>query len=245
MRVAVIQFCPIFKGPGPNLQVGEGMVRAAAANGAQLIVLPELSTTGYSFMNESEARPFAEDLSEGGASPSKDAYTKLARDLNVAIAWGLVTVSPGTNDLYNSQVLVLPSGNYIRYDKVNPWGNDFLWATNGKASPPIIEYLGKKVGLLICRDVRDTATGFKDFYEAGDADIVAFSANWGAGGFPSGAWVDFSTENKAWLLVSNRYGREVHNDFGHGGICVVSPEGKVHCDGLLWDRACIVYADIP
>jgi predicted amidohydrolase len=162
----------------------------------------------------------------------------------MAIAWGFVEKDAGTSKLYNSQALVLPNGRYTTYAKVNRWGQDFIWASKGTASPPVIDYLGKKVGLLICRDVRDKSPALDDFYEPGDANIVAFSTNWGDGGFPSNNWVSFAMNNKVWLIVANRYGREANNDFGEGGPCIISPKGEVHCEGLVWSQPCIVYAEV-
>jgi len=245
MRVAVTQFAPVFKAYVENLKTASSLVLRAARGGAQLVVLPELCTTGYSFMSKDEAEPFAEILGETTQTDSMTIMMALAREQKVAIAWGLVRKDPGTGELYNSQVLVLPDGSWTSYDKINLWANDYLYATEGRSSPPIIDYLGKKVGLLICRDVQDKAPAWKDFYEAGDADIVCFSSNFGDGGFPAVNWVEFAKDNKVWFAVSNRYGTEANNNFGEGGICVIEPSGKVHCDGLVWNKSCIVCADIP
>lgn len=257
MKVAAVQFCPVFKAKSENLRRLAALVIEAAQNEAQLIVLPELAATGYSFMSATEAEPFAEVLSDpiDGDDPrqSTHVFSALAKKFRVHIAWGLVEKSPGTGKLYNSQVLVTPDGQYISMAKVNPWGNDFLWAAEGRANPPILKcifdegegYEVKKVGLLICRDVRDKKNDdWKSFYEKGDADIVAFSANWGDGGFPAVTWMEFAKDNHTILVVSNRYGKEIPNDFGEGGVCIIRPDGRVHCDGLVWNQDCIVYADV-
>lgn len=253
MRVAVTQFAPVFKAYEENVKTAVSLVSQAAKGGAQLVVLPELCTTGYSFMSKKETETFAENLEEAltqqldgpGNGRSMQVMRSLSHSLNIAIAWGLVRRDVGTGELFNSQVLVIPDGSWTSYDKINPWGNDFIWATEGRASPPIMNYLGKKVGLLICRDVRDKAPAWKDFYEKGDADVVCFSSNFGDGGFPAVNWVEFARDNGVWFAVSNRYGREANNNFGEGGICVIEPSGKVHCDGLVWNQPCIVYADMP
>lgn len=247
MKVAAVQFAPVFRGHAVNLKTCLTLVRAARSHGAELVVLPELALSGYSYLAAEDARECAEVLNSDDPSRpnSFQAMKALSAELGVAIAWGLIEEDAGTGDLYNAQALVLPSGQWISYRKVNPWGNDYLWAKKGTKSPSIIEFRGKKIGLLICRDVRDTARGIKDFYEPGDADIVCFSANWGDGGFPSGNWIEFAEENGTWLVVSNRYGREINNNFGEGGICVIDPSGKVHCEGVRWSQPCIVYADVP
>lgn len=251
MKVAAIQFAPKFKAPQANLRTMESLVTRAAEKGASLIVLPELATTGYSFMGYQDAVPYAEDILSFPHSPRHKPASLLAmQDLvnkwGIAIAWGVMTLDAAQGKLYNTQVLLTPN-TLVSYFKLNRWGNDLLWATEGSHSPPIVKYRDKSVGLLICRDVRDKGplgSSLKDFYMAGDADIVCFSSNFGRGGFPSGSWVDFAKDNKTWLIVSNRYGVEEHNDFGLGGICVIEPSGKVHCEGLQWNQPCIVYADV-
>lgn len=253
MKVAAVQYAPKFKDADANIKTMTVLVRAAASHGAKLIVLPELATSGYSFMSVEEARPFAEVLTEPkheGAGDRKTnsmgAMTDLASELDVAIAWGLVEEDPGTRSLYNSQVLTLPSGQWVSYRKINRWGNDLIWAKKGDKSPPIVEHQGKRIGLLICRDIRDKeASSADDIYEPGDADIIAYSSNFGDGGFPAVSWVDFAEDNKVWVVVSNRYGQERNNDFGEGGICVISPAGDISCDGLTWNQPCVVYASVP
>lgn len=243
MKVAAVQFMPRFKDPVGNMNAVTLLVRQAIANGAEVITLPELCTTGYSFMGSDDARPYAEVLS--GSSPSMMAFQALAREHGVAIAWGVMEMSP-EGALHNSQVLATPT-THVVCRKLNQWGNDFLWADAGTESPPILEYRGKRLGTLICRDIRDKGpkwSNLTDFYEKGDADIVCFSSNFGDGGFPSVSWVNFARDNQVWLIVSNRYGKEACNDFGEGGICVIEPRGKVHCQGLLWNEPCIVYANI-
>ena len=241
MLTAAIQFAPVFREPEGNLRVAAEMVTRAASEGAKLVVLPEMCTTGYSFMSRAAAEPFAEVFESGR---SFQVFHELAIKLDVGVAWGFMRREPGTGQLFNSQGLVLPNGRFAFYDKINHWGQDHIWAAEGTGSPPILNYLGSKVGLLICRDVRDKAPAWDEFYEPGDADVVVFSTNWGDGGFPSVKWVTFARQNKCWLVVGNRYGREANNNFGEGGPCVISPEGEVHCEGLVWSQPCTVFAEL-
>ncbi len=215
------------------------LVVEAAEQGAEIIVLPELATCGYSHMSEAAARPFSEPV-EG---LSYQVVHRLCVRHNVYVAYGFMEAGPN-GDLHNAQALVGPHGLEATYRKMNPWGQDWIWAKPGTASPPIVKVRGKRVGLLICRDVRDKTDEVESLYEAGDTDLVCFSANFGAGAFPSGSWVKFAKDNKTHLIVSNRYGTEANNDFGSGGICVITPGGDVLCEGLRWAEPCIVYADV-
>lgn len=249
MRLAAVQFAPKFKAIDENLATARALVEEAVRNGAKLIVLPELCTTGYSFMSEADAAPYAEMISShmrAGSPKSMAVFGDLARKHDVAIAFGVMEQDFGNGSkLYNSQVLILPNQEFWVNRKLNAWGNDYLWATEGTANPPIGEWMGKNIGMLICADVRGKSDKIEEFYEAGDADIVCFSANWGDGGFPAGKWVRFAKDNRCTFVVSNRYGREANNNFGEGGICIIDPTGKVHCEGLRWNEPCVVYFDAP
>jgi predicted amidohydrolase len=252
MRIATIQYRPAFKDVDGNLLKLKSLIEQAASNGAEICCCPELATSGYSFMSYHDAEPFSEVLvGMGGFSKTMRFMHGLANNLDVKIVWGMMERDAGTRDLYNSQVMMWPNERFITMRKLNRWGNDFLWAKEGTASPPIVTITdrkgqAKKVGLLICRDVIDEKKEDKisDFYEPGDADIVCLSANWGKGGFPSVSWMDFVRENKCALGIANRYGTETNNDFGQGGICIVQANGQVITEGLVWGQDCIVYGEV-
>jgi predicted amidohydrolase len=253
MLVAAIQFRPTFKDIPSNLQRLVKLVAQTATKGAKIITLPELTTTGYSFMNQDDAEPFAEIVNDFNpqkvTASSMSVFHLLAKRYDTHIVWGLIEKDNGTKKLYNAQVLMCPDGSFEVMRKINFFGNDFLWATEGRANPPIrkIRVEGKtyKVGLLICRDVRDKKDDkWKDFYEEGDANVVCLSTNWGRGGFPAIAWMDFVKENKTALIVANRYGEEFNNDFGHGGVAIITAESKVYCESLVWGQDCVVYGEL-
>lgn len=251
MKAAAIQMCPVFKDRKANLRRLAELVTEAAEAGAKLIVAPEMATTGYSFMSREDAEPYAEILQypSDAQDSSLRVMCALARRFKVHIAWGVMEKSQATGNLFNSQVLMCSDGTFESYSKINNFGNDYLWMTPGRANPPIrripVDGKVKKVGLLICRDVRDKKdSNWSSFYEPGDADVVCLSANWGDGGFPATAWMDFAKDNRTTLIVSNRYGRECPNNFGEGGICIIKPDGSVNCDGLLWEKDCIVYGEV-
>lgn len=264
MRVSAIQMAPVWGDKAKSLAIAASLIKRAAESGSSLVVLPELCCVGYSHMSAKDADPLSEMVQSFRAEEGKmskpltsmSVMYHLARKFKIHLVWGLIEKDPGTGALYNSQVYMDPTGYYVSTRKVNPWGNDFLWCTPGNSNPPILQQAGpfknqdgsfstKRVGLLICRDIRNKKDeDWKSFYSPGDADIVCFSSNWGDGGFPSSTWVEFAIENKVTLIVSNRYGAESHNYFGHGGSCIILPMGKVLIDGLEWDKDCIVSAEV-
>lgn len=253
VRVAAVQFSPAFGQKQANLRRIVPLVVEAAQGGAKLVVLPELAVVGYSFMSKAAADEMAEYVTpkDGRSGQTVEVMSALAKKLGVVIVFGLIEKDAGTGDLHNAQVLVTPGGKFISYRKVNSFGQDFIWSTPGRSNPPVIklplvgdkgETHTKKVGLLICRDVRDKKdSSWDSFYEKGDADIVCFSANWGRGGFPANAWMEFVDNNACALIVANRYGTEANNDFGEGGVCIVKKDATVQVEGLRWGQDCVVY----
>jgi N-carbamoylputrescine amidase len=255
MLAAAVQFAPDFGHAYliRNIQLASALIKRAAGQGAKLIVLPELCTTGFSFMSHSEAALAAEEVPSG--KPCRH-FQHLADELGVMIVWGMVvrdSVEP--EKLYNAQVAVLPTsgpgrGEYITgvpavYHKVNFWGQDHLWATRGSKRPPVLTFQGKKIGLLICKDVSDKGPDpWQELYDPGDADVVALSTNWGKGAFPASSWVHFVGDNKVSLVVANRYGQERNNDFGAGGICIIRPNKEIITEGLEWNSPCVVMAEV-
>lgn len=248
VRVATVQFSPAFDNKDANLAQLEHWIRQAAANGAELIVLPELCTTGYSFMNKNDAKWAAEPF-DAKSSMTLVRMMALAKELQVHLVYGFMEIDPGTHLLYNSQAYVDPFGLHVSYRKANRWGNDFLWAAPGREHPPIVtvhfKECTRKVGLLICRDVRDRVSdSWTALYQPGEADIVCLSANWGDGGFPANTWMEFVENNRCALVVANRFGKEGNNDFGEGGVCLIERSGTVICEGLQWSAPCVVYGDL-
>jgi len=243
MLVATTQFMPVFKQVDLNLQMMTHLIDKAYHKGAKVVVLPELATTGYSFLSKREALEFSENLGDPKKRSVFDSMLQLSKSLDMVIVWGFVE-SDDSEKCYNSQCMVTPEGNYYVYRKMNRWGNDFIWAFDGEDSPMVIKWRGKRMGMLICRDIRNKADKEDYLYAKGDADMVLFSSNFGDGGFPAVAWMDFVKDTGIPLVVSNRYGQETCNNFGEGGICIIHANLHVECTGLEWDSPSIVYSDL-
>jgi predicted amidohydrolase len=79
-------------------------VSGAAAQGASVVVLPELVSSGYVFESQAEARASAEALD--GATVTL--LARLAADYGIVIAGGFCEIAGGA--LFNSAVLVDTGG---------------------------------------------------------------------------------------------------------------------------------------
>src|ERR1700737_4202099 len=65
MRVASVQMGPLTGEKRANVARSIEFIEAAAARGAELVVLPELANTGYVFCDRQEARALAEPVPGG------------------------------------------------------------------------------------------------------------------------------------------------------------------------------------
>src|SRR6187549_1221036 len=102
MRVGFVQYEPVFGEVAANLSAIESAVEAAGR--ADLMVLPELATTGYNFASVEEA----DALSEPVPGPSTERLAVLSKRLETWLVVGIAEAAGGRR--YNSSVLIGPSG---------------------------------------------------------------------------------------------------------------------------------------
>jgi predicted amidohydrolase len=225
-------------------------VETAGRCGSQLIVFPELSMTGYSFLNKDEAFNVAEPSGNGITARY---MRKIAVNYQAYVCWGFVEANNGL--LYNAASVAAPNGDVIlTVRKMNLWGNDFLWAKPYKEPPGIIQTDLGMMTVLICRDVRDkipmniprVASNEPTMFENKKVDIINVPVNWGKGGFPSTTWLDLAANNQCTVVVANRWGKETNGtfeqDFGQGGSAIIDKNWNVHIDGVKFGDDCVVTA---
>ena len=73
VKIACVQMAPVVGKKDENLTRSLDRVQEAAAQGARLIVLPELCNTGYVFESREEAFALAEEIPQG---PTCQAWTR-------------------------------------------------------------------------------------------------------------------------------------------------------------------------
>lgn len=171
IRVSCIQFEPEFGAVDANMARASDLVRAAAAEGGRLIVLPELASTGYVFESAAEAAALAEPVPDG---PSTRAWAALAAELGVHIVAGIAESAGET--LYNAAVIVGPEGYIGTYRKAHLWDQENVFFARGDLGFPVFDTALGKVGVAICYDGWFPET-FRQLALAG-AEIVCIPTNW-------------------------------------------------------------------
>lgn len=171
VRVACIQTAPQVGALAANIADTVARIDAAAAQGARLMVLPELCSSGYVFESRDEAFSLAEEVPHG---PACQAWMQAARRHGAYIVAGVAErVGP---KLYNSAVLVGPEGHIGTFRKMHLWAAENLFFEPGDLGFPVYATPIGRIGMLICYD------GW--FPEAWrlcalqGADIVCVPTNW-------------------------------------------------------------------
>jgi N-carbamoylputrescine amidase len=145
MRVACAQYAIREGDPDHNLERSLYFIQRAAAEEADLVVVPELANSGCDLGSRERALDLAQEIPTG---PTVRAWRKEAEDSGICVVGGVLEREGDT--LYNSAVLLGP-GVAGRYRKTHLWNKEKLLYEPGRELPVFDAPLGR-IGLLICYD---------------------------------------------------------------------------------------------
>lgn len=171
LTVAAIQMEPEVGQKVRNLRRSVELIEQAAAQGAQVIVLPELVNTGYMFRSRQEAFSLAEEIPSG---ESVAAWSETARHLGVYIVAGMC--ERVGDKLFNAAATVGPRGHLSTYRKLHLWGDEHLFFESGDLGLPVLHTEHGRIATVICYD-----GWFPEVYRllaVRGADIVCMPTNW-------------------------------------------------------------------
>lgn len=143
-RIGFFQFEPEHRHPEINI---ERVRQALSYASADLLVLPELCTSGYMFSSRGDLAEFAEKVPDGLAC---QVLARVSRERNMNIVFGIAESDP--SGIYNSAVLVTPSGGLNVYRKTHLFLDEKGLFQPGDNSFVGFDACGCRVGLLVCFD---------------------------------------------------------------------------------------------
>ena len=220
MKVGFVQNCPEFG----NIQVNlDRIAKMLAGREADLLVLPELFSTGYRFKNMDEAHHYAETIPDG---PTTNFLISQAKKINTYVFAGLVEVDK--EYVYNSSVIVGPDGFIGRYRKIHLFDTEKACFHAGSEVPPVFDLNGIKVGVMICFDWRFPEMARSLALKG--AEIIAHPSNLVLPHCPQ-AMITRCLENRIYAITADRIGKEsrVPDESLHfiGQSQVVDPDGNI------------------
>ena len=241
--MAAAQFAPAHGDVPANLGHIGRLLRQATARGADLVVFPELATTGYYWPSAEAISPYAETV----PGPTTRWLARQCRELGCHVVCGLAerggapagprrrrrtpdamseaeTAPTARRQLFNTAVLVGPGGLVGRYRKTKLWSWDTLWATAGTRAPTAWPTPLGRIGALICADL-DYPEG-TSWLAATNADLIAVPTCWSDEPTPSPVWRTRARDNRLPFVVANVSGTEQAVTFS-AGSCVIDANGRV------------------
>ena len=204
MKVAIIQSSLFWENPIANRTHFEEKINAISES-IDLIVLPEMFTSGFTMHPEAVAETMQGETITW--------LIHLAKAKKAAITGSLVITE--NDNFYNRLVFVFPSGEIQFYDKRHLFtlaGEDKVYTAGNKKL--IIEYKGWKICPLICYDLR-----FPVFARnTEEYDVLIYVANWPK--IRINAWDALlkarAIENMSYVIGVNRIGED-DNKFEYNG----------------------------
>ncbi len=204
-----------------NLHITDEIIGTLPST-TNLVVLPELCTTGFS--------SDAEKLNNWAEYDSGQSISKLkhiAKKHDVAIC-GSFLAKDGSGRLFNRGFMILSTGETYFYDKRHLFsaGSESSLLTAGSSPSPVINYLTWNLKLAICYDLR-FPVWMRNVNLEYDAAIIP--ANW-----PNSrqyAWEHLiearAIENQIYVLACNREGEDEYGSYSRGDSIVVDDFGKI------------------
>ena len=208
MKIALLQAPLVWENPIANRKYFEAKIKALAEN-VDLIVLPEMFTSGFTMNPKAVAETMQGDTIIW--------LKNLAKAKNAAITGSLVMEENG--HFFNRLVFVFPSGEIQKYDKKHLFtlaGEDKIYTAGTEKL--IVDYMGFKICPLICYDLR-----FPVFARnTEDYDVLIYVANWPK--IRINAWDSLlkarAIENMCYTIGVNRIGEDAnqHEYIGHSQV---------------------------
>jgi predicted amidohydrolase len=218
MRIAAVQHDIVWEDRDANFARLSTWVDRAVGAGAELVLLTETFSTGFS-MTPGIGEP------EGG--PSSQFLQAQAAEHGVWVGGTCPEIAADGELPYNSFVLAGPDGTTHRYRKLHPFthaGEHERFRAGEKPAP--VEIGGLRVTPFICYDLRFANV----FWDAAlTTDVYLVPANW-----PSPRRHHWQTllqaraiENQAYVVGCNRVGRAGDGTEHVGDSRIISPMGEL------------------
>lgn len=217
IKVSLVQSKLFWENPGANREMFSKII--SGLNGSDLIVLPEMFTTGFSMDSVKNAEIMYGETHKWMLQSS--------RDSNAAITGSLIIEEEGS--YFNRMLFVTPEGESFYYDKRHLFRMaDETAHFKAGEKRTVISYRGWRIFLQVCYDLRFPVFSRNRYSDgAWEFDVIIYCANW-----PSpriNAWDDLlrarAHENQVYVAGVNRVGEDELGKKYNGHSAIYSPKG--------------------
>lgn len=219
-RISIIQMDIVFGNPEANFQAVKEKIKEACRSACDIVVLPELWTTGYDLTNLST-------IADENAIKSIQFLKELAIEKQIHIIGGSVAnkTAKGT---FNTLIVIDKTGNVVHtYDKLHLFQlmDEHLHLQPGN-SEGLFTLDGNTLASMICYDIR-----FPEWirtHTTKGAEAIFVVAEWPKPRLSH--WrsllIARAIENQCYIIACNRVGTDPDNLFA-GHSMIIDPWGEV------------------
>lgn len=222
LRVSLIQADIFWEDKNKNLSYYGDLIEGLSGK-ADLVLLPEMFTTGFS-MNCSHLAEYNNEETISRIKIWSDKY-------KLAVCGSFLARNPNDENCYNRGFFITPEGESYFYDKRHLFrlGSENKYFSPGEKQS-IISYKGWNFKLIICYDLRFPVwiRNVENNY-----DVLLCSANW-----PEARATVWETllkaraiENLSYVCGVNRIGKDAQGIEHKGRSMIIDPKGKVISSG--------------
>lgn len=230
LNVALVQTAPHWHDAARNRSLFNDLI-AQVGDGADLVVLPEMLSTGFTMASS--------EVAETMDGETVAWMRALAAERGVHVAGSLVIQDGGR--YFNRLVWMPPNGRATVYDKRHLFRMADEHEHYAAGSKRVVVQLGDwRIRLTVCYDLR-----FPVWLRCEeDYDALLCVANW-----PKARQIAWNTllrgralENLCYIVAVNRIGRDGNGVEYRGGSAVYGPEGQVLVE--VFDSEAVAHASL-
>ena len=247
-RLALVQAAPVMFDKAASLKKALLWIEKSAAQGAELVVFPELFLPGYPFgmtfgfkvgsrdENGRKDWKLYYDNSVVCPGPETDALGAAAKKHGIYLSIGVSERDDTTGTLYNTNIMFTPDGALASvHRKLKPTGAErFVWGDANRGYFPTIDSPWGPLGSLICWE-NYMPLARAALYQRGVNIFIAPNTN------DVDSWINtarhIGLEGRCYFI--NRLPEIVCR----GGSCIVDPFGEFLTEPV-WDREELIVADL-
>jgi len=267
-KLAVVQAAPVMFDKTACIEKALKLINECTANGAELIVFPELFIPGYPYgmtfgfrvgSRNADGRKDWKvyyDNSILANGPEMQQLIEKAKEQGIYLSIGYSERDAVTGTLYNSNMMIAPDGTAMNHRKLKPTGSErVVWGDADRDYFPVMETPWGPMGNLICWESYMPLARVA-LYQKGISLYISPNTN------DNPEWQDtichIAIEGHCYFINCDMfftradYPKTASADEEiaklpeiacRGGSCVVDPFGHVVSD-TIWDQEGIIYAEL-
>lgn len=267
-KLAVVQAAPVMFDKTACIEKALKLINECTANGAELIVFPELFIPGYPYgmtfgfrvgsRNADGRKDWKAyyDNSILANGPEMQQLIEKAKEQSIYLSIGYSERDAVTGTLYNSNMMIAPDGTAMNHRKLKPTGSErVVWGDADRDYFPVMETPWGPMGNLICWESYMPLARVA-LYQKGISLYISPNTN------DNPEWQDtirhIAIEGHCYFINCDMFftradypktasaGEEIAKlpeIACRGGSCVVDPFGHVVSD-TIWDQEGIIYAEL-